>query len=136
MFKVGFSLIAVILATVFAARLAFEATVNTGNEPVEQPWARNTMQFVSWNHEKWSAWIRDETFEQLPQNTGKWSRHSNPSLAFLDWNGEAWQAKISGDDFILAHRGDWAGPTERAEAIRYRDWQGRNKLRTTRQLRR
>ena len=136
MYKVGFSLIAAVLATVVTAKLAFEATVNTGSEPVNQPWAQDTMQFVSWNHEKWSAWIRDETFEQLPQKSEKWHRHNNPSLAFIDWNGEAWQAKISGDEFLLAHRGDWAGATERAEAIRYRDWQGNNKLRTTRQLRR
>ena len=136
MYKVGFSLVVAILATVVAAKLAFESTVNPDIEPVNRPWAHNTMQFVSWNHEKWSAWIRHDTFEQLPQNTEKWSRHTNPSLAFIDWNGEAWQAKISGDNFILAQRGDWQGATERVEAIRYRDWQGNNKLRTTLQLRR
>jgi hypothetical protein len=117
MYKVGFSLVVAILATVVAAKLAFESTVNPDIEPVNRPWAHNTMQFVSWNHEKWS-------------------RHTNPSLAFIDWNGEAWQAKISGDNFILAQRGDWQGATERVEAIRYRDWQGNNKLRTTLQLRR
>ncbi|MCZ6828716.1 MAG: hypothetical protein O7F73_03880 [Gammaproteobacteria bacterium] len=136
MYKVGLSLIAALLATVVAARLAFEATVNTASEPVNQPWAQGTMQFVTWNHEKWSAWIRDDAFEQLPQNTDKWNRHTNASLAFIDWEGRAWQAKIDGDDFLLAHRGDWAGATERAVAIRYRDWQGKNKLRTTVQLRR
>ena len=59
MYIVGFSLMAAVLATVIAARLAFEATVNTGSEPVNQPWAQHTMQFVTWNQEKWSAWIRD-----------------------------------------------------------------------------
>ena len=136
MYKVGFSLIAALLATVVAAKLAFEATANTGSEPVNPPWAQGSMQFVSWNREKWSAWIHDDTFEQLPQNTDKWSRHSNASLAFLDWEGRAWQAKIDGDGFLLAHRGDWAGATERATAIRYRDWQGKNRLRTAVQLRR
>ncbi len=134
--KIGLGLIAAVLATVIAARLAFEATVTTGSEPVNPAWAQGTMQFVSWNQEKWSAWIRDDAFEQLPQNTDKWSRHSNASLAFIDWEGRAWQAKIDGDYFLLAHRGDWAGATERANAIRYRDWQGKNKLRTTLQLRR
>jgi len=136
MYKIGFSLTAALLLTVVAAQLAFEATLNTDNEPVNRPWSGDTMQFVSWNHEQWSAWIRDETFEQLPQNSAKWHRHTNPSLAFIDWNGEAWQAKISGDEFILAHRGDWAGTTKHAQALRYRDWQGNNKLRTTLQLRR
>ena len=136
MYIVGFSLMAAVLATVVAARLAFEATVNTRSEPVNHPWAQDTMQFVTWNQEKWSAWIRDDAFEQLPQNTDKWSRHSNASLAYIDWEGRAWQAKVDGDDFLLAHRGDWAGATERAAAIRYRDWQGNNKLRTTVQLRR
>ena len=136
MVKVGFSLIAAVLATVVAARLAFEATTTTGGEPINQPWAQGTMQFITWNQEKWSAWVRDDVFEQLPQNTSKWSRHSNASLAFIDWEGQTWQAKIDGDDFLLAHRGDWAGATERASAIRYRDWQGNNKLRTTDQLRR
>ncbi len=135
-YNVGFCLIAAVLATVVAARLAFEATVNTGSEPVNQPWAQGTMQFVTWNNEKWSAWIREDTFEQVPQNTDKWSRHSNASLAYIDWEGRAWQAKVDGDDFLLALRGDWAGATERAAAIRYRDWQGNNKLRTTVQLRR
>ena len=136
MVKIGLGLIAALLATVVAARLAFEATITTGSEPVNQPWAQDTMQYVTWNQEKWSAWVRDDVFEQLPQNTSKWSRHSNASLAFIDWEGQTWQAKIDGDDFLLAHRGDWAGATERASAIRYRDWQGNNKLRTTDQLRR
>ncbi len=136
MYKVGFSLIAALLATVVAAKLAYEFTVSPGSEPSNQPWAQDTMQFVSWNHEKWSAWIRDDSFEQLPQNTHKWSRHTNASLAFLDWEGRAWQAKIDGDGFLLAHRGDWAGATERATAIRYRYWQGKNRLRTAVQLRR
>ena len=136
MYKVGFSLIVALMATVVAARLAFEASTDAGSVPVNQPWAQHSMQFVSWNQQKWSAWIRADTFEQLPQNTDKWHRHNNPSLAFIDWNGEAWQAKIDGDEFLLAHRGDWAGVTERATAIRYRDWQGNNKLRTAIQLRR
>jgi hypothetical protein len=135
-YLVGFSLAAAVLVTVVAAKLAFEITVNPGSEPVNHPWAQSTLQFVTWNNEKWSAWIRDDAFEQIPQNTDKWSRHTNASLAFIDWEGEPWQAKIDGDSFVLAHRGDWAGTTKRAEAIRYRDWQGKNKLRTTLQLRR
>ena len=94
------------------------------------------MEFVAWNSEEWTAWINDDAFEQLPQNDGKWSRHSNPSLAYTDWDGEKWQAKIEGEEFLLAHHGNWQGPVERAEAIQYRDWKGRNQLRTVAQLRR
>lgn len=136
MYKVVLGLLAAVLATVVAAKLAFEATVYTGSEPANQPWSQDTMQFVAWNHEMWTAWIRGDVFEQLPQNTDKWNRHANTSLAFIDWEGRAWQAKIDGVDFLLAHRGDWEGPTERATAIRYRDWKGKNKLRTVAQLRR
>ncbi len=136
MYKVGFGLIAALLATVVAAKLVFESTVYAGSEPLNQPWAQDTMQFVSWNQEQWSAWIRDDTFEQIPKNTDKWHRHSNASLAFLDWEGRAWQVKIDGDGFLLAHRGEWAGAIERKAAIRYRDWQGKNRIRTAEQLRR
>jgi hypothetical protein len=94
------------------------------------------MEFVAWNGEKWTAWIRDGAFEQRPSNEGQWSRHANASLAFIDWEGRPWQSKIDGDTLLLAYRGDWKGPTERVTAIRYRDWNGENQLRTPAQLRR
>jgi hypothetical protein len=94
------------------------------------------MQFVAWNGARWTAWIRDETFEHVPQDPSRWSRHSNRSLAFIDWEGGPWQAKIDGEEFVLAHRGDWQEPTERATAIRYRDWTGKQQVRTVAQLRR
>ncbi len=122
------------LATIVAAKLAFEMTTDTGSEPVNLPWALGTMEFVSWNGEQWTAWIHDGVFEQTPQNTADWSRHANVSLAFIDWDGEPWQAKIGGESFSLAHRGEWNGPIETATAIRYRDWSGRNQLRTLAQL--
>lgn len=122
--------------TAVAAGLAFDFTTRPANASVSAPWAQNRMQFVSWNDQRWTAWIRDNVFEQLPEDTANWSRHAKPSLAYIDWDGEPWQAKIDGDNFILAHRGDWKGPTESANAIRYKDWLGHNKLRTVAQLRR
>ena len=136
MYKIVLTLVAAFAATILAAGFAFRATANTGSAPATEPWAQSTMKFVSWNGERWTAWIRADAFEQLPQNNEKWSRHSNASLAFTDWDGKAWQAKIDGEEFLLAHRGDWNGPIERASAIRYRDWAGESKLRTVAQLRR
>ena len=136
MAKVLLGLLAAIVATVFAARLAFDLTSQTVTAPANQPWAQNRMEFVAWNDERWTAWIRDSVFVQLPQDTRQWSRHSNASLAFTDWEGEAWQAKIDGQVFLLARRGNWKAPVERAAAIRYRDWTGKKQLRTVVQLRR
>lgn len=124
------------LAAVIAAQLAYRANPNSHGNPGNDPWAQHTMQFVAWNDEKWTAWIRGNKFEQSPQNTKKWSRHANGSIAFIDWDGQAWQAKIDDGVFLLAHRGDWSGAIERASAIRYRDWTGNNQLRTVAQLRR
>jgi len=90
MIKIVFGLSAVVLATVLAAKLAFNATAYTGDTPVNQPWAQNTMEFVTWNGEKWTAWIRDSTFEQRPQNDVKWSAHANTSRAFIGWEGKPW----------------------------------------------
>lgn len=136
MAKVILGLLAAFLATILAARLAFYVSTDPDSAPAEQPWAQNKMEFISWNGERWTAWIRDGAFEHVPQNSRRWSRHSNSSLAFIDWEGEAWQAKISGEEFLLAHRGDWQEPTERTAAIRYRDWAGKHQLRSLAQLRR
>jgi len=136
MIKVVLGLLAAALVTVVAAKVAFEVTTYTGAEPANRPWAQSTMQFVAWNGEKWTAWIRDGAFEQRPQNEVQWSRHANPSLAFIDWEGRSWQAKIDGDALLLAYRGDWKGAAKRATAIRYRDWKGENQLRTLAQLQR
>ncbi len=136
MIKVVLGLLAAVFAVIVAAKVAFEVTIYAGAEPANQPWAQSTMQFVAWNGEKWTAWIRDDAFEQRPQNDVQWSRHANTSLAFVDWEGRPWQAKIDGDALLLAERGDWKGPTERKSAIRYRDWKGKNQLRTLAQLKR
>ncbi len=126
----------VVLLPIVAAKLLYDATTYTGAEPVNQPWAQNNMEFVAWNGEKWTAWIRDETFEQRPQNQEKWHEHANISLAFVDWDSERWQAKIDGDGFLLARRGNWKDDTKHVSAIRYRDWKGKNQLRTLAQLKR
>lgn len=136
MSKVILGLVAAVLVTIVAAQLAYNANPNSHGQPGNQAWAQNQMEFVAWNNERWTSWIRGDKFEQLPQNSAKWSRHSNTSLAFIDWEGEAWQAKIDDDEFLLAHRGDWNGTIERASAIHYRDWTGNNQLRTVAQLRR
>ena len=134
MAKALLGLLAALLATIGAARVAFELTRERTEGPINEPWAQTTMEFVAWNGEHWTAWIRDGVFEQVPQDTIDWNRHANPSLAFVNWEGELWQAKIDGESFLLAHRGDWSGPTETASAIRYRDWSGREELRTVAQL--
>jgi len=134
MAKVFYVLSAAFVITVVAARLAFEFTAPGNNGPINEPWALSKMEFISWNNEEWTAWVRDGEFTQTPQNTGDWHRHSNSSLAFIDWEGEPWQAKVNNEVFLLAHRGDWDGSTESATAIRYRDWAGRNQLRTLSQL--
>ena len=136
MFRILLTLAAAILATIVAAKLTFEANSYSGREPVNQPWTQGTMEFVSWNDEQWAAWIRSGKFEQSPQDTVNWSRHANTSIAYTGWEGKLWQAKIEGEEFLLAHRGNWGGHIERTSAIRYRDWTGRNQLRTVAQLRR
>ena len=136
MSKVILSIVAAIAATIVAAQMAYNANPYTRSAPGNQAWAQNQMEFVAWNNERWTTWIVADKFEQSPENSKKWSRHSNISVAFIDWEGEAWQAKIDNDAFLLAHRGDWNGTIERASAIHYRDWTGNNQLRTVAQLRR
>ena len=129
-------LFAAIIVAIAASKVAYSVKTDIGDEPVNAAWSQNKMEFVAWNDEKWSAWIHDGKFDQVPQNTRLWSRHSNASLAFTDWEGESWQAKIDGDVFLLAFQGDWQNSVERSEAIRFRDWSGNNQLRTVADLRR
>ncbi|HEY0687368.1 MAG TPA: hypothetical protein VGD45_33865 [Steroidobacter sp.] len=136
MSKVVLTLLAAVLAAVVAARLMYSATATTDTEPIPQPWAQQAMEFVAWNGERWTAWIRGNKFELQPRAEGKWQRHTNVSLAFTDWKGEPWQAKVDGQQFLLAHRGNWKGRVERTNAVRYRDWQGHSQVRTVAQLRR
>jgi hypothetical protein len=136
MARVSLGLLAAILIVIAAAKFVSSVTVNAGDEPANAPWSQGKMEFVAWNEEKWTAWIRDGSFELVPQDTGNWSRHTNPSIAYIDWDGEAWLAKIEGNEFVLAHRGDWAEGVERSEAIRYRDWSANNQLRTVPDLQR
>ncbi len=126
----------VLLAPVLAAKLAFNLSSHSGAEPVNAPYAQNSMEFVTWNGEEWTGWIREGNFEHRPQNEANWGQHASPSLAFIDWEGTPWQVKIDGESFILAEHGDWLGHTEHGTAIRYRDWQGNNQLRTLAQLQR
>ncbi len=136
MTRIWFGLLAAFLIVIAAARLSYSVTAESGVEPVDRPWSQNRMEFVAWNNEKWTGWIRDGAFELVPQNTNDWSRHSNPTIAFFDWDGEAWQARIAGEQFLLAHQGNWGGRVERSEAIRYRDWSRNNQLRTVADLQR
>ncbi len=136
MTKALLGLTAGILLVILAAKVAYNTNTNHGDAPVNEAWAQGEMQFVSWNNEKWTAWIHNGAFELAPQNKSTWSRHANVSLAFTNWKGEAWQAKIDGDGFLLAYEGDWQGPVEQSEAIRFRDWSGNNQLRTVTELNR
>jgi hypothetical protein len=134
MAKVVLGLLAAFLATVLAARVSFFVSTSPDDAIADEPWSQNEMEFVAWNGERWTVWIRDGAFEHTPENPDRWSRHSNSSLAFIGWEGEAWQAKIDGEEFVLAHHGDWQHATERATAIRYRDWTGKHQLRSLTQL--
>jgi hypothetical protein len=129
-------LIAATVAAILAARLLYAATtgVDTASTPL-QPWAQDSMQYVAWDDERWTAWIRDNKFELTPRAEGRWQHHVNTSLAFTDWEGKPWQAKIEGQQFVLAYRGDWKGRIERSGALRYRDWRGHHQVRTVAQLR-
>jgi hypothetical protein len=129
-------LLAAVLVAVLASRLLYDATTGVDTASASQPWAQNSMQFVAWDDERWTAWIREDRFELTPRAEGKWQRHVNASLAFTDWEGKPWQAKIEGQQFLLAYRGDWKGRVERVSALRYRDWRGYQQLRTVAQLRR
>lgn len=120
---------------ILAAHYAYLATAHGATKPVNPVWAQDSLQFVAWNGDHWTAWILDDDFVQLPKSDDR-SRHKNRSIAFIDWQGEPWQAKIDGDEFLLAHRGDWQGAVERSAAIRCRDWSGDRQLRTVAQLRR
>ena len=136
MAKVFSVLFVAALVVIAAARIAYSVSIDPGEVPVNEAWAQGKMEFVTWNDEKWTAWIHSGEFTQVPQNTDDWSRHSNSSLAFTSWEGEPWQAKIDGDLFLLAYEGNWQGTVDRSEAIRFRDWSGNNRLRTVAELRR
>lgn len=130
------ALMAAFLVAIAAAQYAYRVSVDPGDEPTTDAWSHNKMEFVAWNNVRWTAWIHNDGFEQVPEKSGKWSRHANPSIAFTNWDGEPWQAKVDGDMFLLAHLGNWQEPADRSEAIRYRDWSGHNQIRTVADLKR
>lgn len=127
---------AAFLLAIAAAQFAFQMTDKEGEGPGNEAWNRDRMEFIAWNNERWTAWIHDGAFEQLPEDTANWSRHAKSSIAYIDWEGEVYQAKIDGDKFKLVHRGNWGGDVEVSDAIRYRDWSGNKELRTVAELRR
>ena len=132
--KVVVGLVLAIVATVGAARLAFELTTDTGTGPVNEAWAQGTAEFRAWNNVRWTAWIVNGEFVQIPEDARSWHRHTSASIDFVDWEGVPHQAKVDGDAFLLAEHGDWNGHVEHSEAIRYRDWDGTRQLRTVAQL--
>ncbi len=136
MFKIFIILITAVLAVIVAAKYTFDSSSYSGSAPVNQPWARGSMEFVAWNGEQWTSWVHAGVFEQIPQDKKTWSRHANASIAYTGWDGQLLQAKIDGEEFLLAFHGDWEGSVERSDAIRYRDWTGVNQLRTVAQLKR
>lgn len=136
MTKALLGLLAGVFVAIVTARFAFNVKTDIGDEPVQEAWAQNKIEFVTWNNEKWTAWIHDGAFELIPQDLNNWSRHANSSIAFTNWNGESWQARVDGDSFLLAAEGNWEGETERAQAIQYLDWNGNNQFRTVADLQR
>jgi len=136
MARVSFGLFVAVLLVIVAARLTYNVSVEPDHAQLNEAWAQNKMEFVTWNDDRWSAWIHESEFAQVPQNTDVWSRHSKASLAYINWEGESMQAKIDGDVFLLAYQGNWQGPIDRSDAIRFRDWSGNNRIRTVAELRR
>lgn len=130
------AVVAAFLVAVVVAKGAYLQKTDYGDDTPNRAWAKSRMEFVAWNNEKWTAWVNGNNFEKLPQNTGKWHRHANTTLAFIDWDGSHWQAKIDDDEFLLARNGDWQGEVLRSDAIRYRDWSGARQIRSVAQLRR
>ncbi len=134
-------LVGAFLVAIAAAQIAYRVSTDPGDAPAQEAWAQNRMQFVAWNDARWTAWVRGDPdagdlFEKVPQDTARWSRHANASIAYRDWDGEAWQAKIDGDEFLLARQGNWDERVIRSDAIRYRDWAGNEQIRTVSELRR
>lgn len=127
---------AAFLVAIATAQYAYRVSSDPGDEPVDDPWAQSKMEFVAWNGARWTAWIHDGKFEQVPVDSSKWNRHANASIAFTDWDGEPWQAKVDGDTFLLAFEGNWQESVDRSEALRFRDWSGQNQIRTVAELKR
>lgn len=136
MTRVWVGLLAAVLIAIVAARVAYSISTDPGDGPVNEAWVQGKVEFVTWNNEKWTAWIHDGAFELIPEDKSNWSRHANSSIAVIDWNGESWQAKVDDNLFLLAFQGNWDGEIKRADALRYRDWNGNNQLRTVADLRR
>ena len=132
--KAVVGLLLAMLATVGAARLAFELTTNVNTGPVNEAWMQGTAEFRAWNAVQWTTWIVNGEFVQIPVDARKWHRHTSPSIDFVDWDGVPVQAKVDGDAFLVAEHGDWNGRVEHSEAIRYRDWDGIRQIRTVAQL--
>ncbi len=80
--------LAAVLLIIVAAKFASNMSMDTGDEPVNEAWAQQEMEFVTWNDGRWTAWIHNGVFEQTPQDAVNWSRHSSPSIAFTDWAGD------------------------------------------------
>lgn len=132
--KAVIGLLVAFAATIGGARLASEASMTPDGQVSAAPWAQHSMDYIAWNGLRWTAWIRDGNFELLPETEGNWHRHANTTLAYIGWDGEPMQARIQGEHFVIAHRGEWHGSVEEANAIRYRDWEGANRIRTVTQL--
>lgn len=124
------------LAAIAAAQFAYQATEKENGAHGNEAWAQDRMEFVSWNNERWTAWVHDDAFEKLPADDAKWHRHANRFIAYVDWDGEEYQARVAADGFLLARHGDWDGDVEISDAIRYRDWTGTKQIRTIAELRR
>ena len=132
--KAVVALVLAVAATIGAARVAFELTTDTNTGPVNEAWAQGAAEFRGWNSVRWTAWIVNGEFVQIPEDTARWHRHASPSIDFVDWEGVPVQARVDGDAFLVAEHGDWNGHVEHSEAIRYRDWDGARQLRTVAQL--
>ena len=133
MAKIALGILVAVVCTIVAAKLAYDASVHAGPLAVNEPWAQNKMEFVTWNGNKWTAWVHDGAFEHRPQHEGTWHAHSKSTLSFLDWEGNPAKATIDDEVFVVVPYG---GATSHEAAIRYRDWNGESRIRTFNQLQR
>ncbi|MCH2336897.1 MAG: hypothetical protein MK316_06485 [Pseudomonadales bacterium] len=133
MTKIVLGIFAAALCTIVAAKIAYDASGHPSSATVNEPWAQHKLEFVTWNGSNWTAWIRDEAFEHRPQKEGKWHSHAKRTLSYINWQGTPTKATIDGEAFMVTPHGV---DSSRQDAIRYRDWDGENRLRTFNQLQR
>ena len=77
--KVVLALLTAVLLTIAAAKFTFEVRAHQGVEPGNEAWANSKMEFVSWNQQKWTAWIREDIFSKRIDHVPAPRRSATPT---------------------------------------------------------